>query len=107
MQGEDRQKSGAYLIVCEHFVVIFNAAVGVSDDAITEFLGRVEVIIEVDVSKDKSRQVVLTLRIFNGLFGEFYLQKPNYIRKIKIPSCLGRGFLFKLLCFKKTGLLRK
>ncbi len=45
MQGENRQKSGAYLFVCEHFLVIFNAAVGVSDDAITEFLCRVEVII--------------------------------------------------------------
>ncbi len=42
MQGENRQKSGAYLFVCEHFLVIFNPAVGVSDDAITEFLCRVE-----------------------------------------------------------------
>jgi len=44
MQGDNRQKSGAYLFVCEHFLVIFNAAVGVSDDAITEFLCRVEVV---------------------------------------------------------------
>jgi hypothetical protein len=43
MQDEDRQKNGAYLIVCEHFLVIFNAAVGVLDDAISGFLCRVEV----------------------------------------------------------------
>jgi hypothetical protein len=49
MQGEDRQKSGAYLFVCEHFLVIFNAAVGVSDDAITEFLCRVEVKYQVKI----------------------------------------------------------
>jgi|JI102314A2RNA_FD_contig_123_18028_length_453_multi_4_in_0_out_2_1 hypothetical protein len=55
MQGEDRQKSGAYLFVCEHFLVIFNAAVGVSDDAITGFLCRVEVN-KVKIASKQSKQ---------------------------------------------------
>ncbi len=62
MQGENRQKSGAYLFVCEHFLVIFNAAVGVSDDAITEFLCRVEVTHPqvLWLSLSKSTRVALT-----------------------------------------------
>jgi hypothetical protein len=88
MQGENRQKSGAYLFVCEHFLVIFNAAVGVSDDAITEFLCRVEVKLgAVDNTRLASRLESHVYTHFAVLSGSIIYE--NAINCKKMYRCFG------------------
>ena len=77
MQGEDRQKSGAYLFVCEHFLVIFNAAVGVSDDAITGFLCRVEVQYFLDSQNSRYEQFRPFSKNIFDVFTRKYMEKAD------------------------------